>query len=92
MFKRLKIAAFSMLCAILSIALIFTSVAPVEAAKKVKMPTKVTEYELNEGKWVKRRYITYTYNSKGDCIKTSCTFYDTDGIKDHKATIKLKYT
>ena len=92
MFKRLKITIFSILCAILSLSLVFTSVINVDAAKKVKMPTKMTDYEMNdEGNWVKRRYTTYTYNKKGDCTKTKRTFYYKDGTTDN-ATIKLKYT
>lgn len=92
--QRKRSLPMIILSILLSFAMVLSlTIGQVEAAKKVKMPTKMTEYEMNdEGKWIKRRYTTYTYNKKGDCTKTKRTFYDEDGTKDYAATITLKYT
>ena len=91
--QRTRSLPIIVLSIILSFALILSlTIGQVDAAKKVKMPTKVTEYEMSSGEWYKIRTTTYTYNKKGDCTKTTRTFYEYDGEVYSSATIKLKYT
>ena len=54
-------------------------------SKKMKMPTKLTYYRLDNGKWVKEYTETYKYNKRGDLIKA------TDSRGDGPFSIKYKY-
>lgn len=54
-------------------------------SKKMKMPTKLTCYRLESGKWVKEYTKTYKYNKKGDLIKSK------DSRGDGPTTFKYKY-
>ena len=92
MFKRLKPVTFSILCAILSMALVFTLIVKSDAATKLKMPTTIDVYKKNdEGNWVIYQTTTYTYSKKVDCTKTTRTRYDEEGKKKDTSTISLKY-
>ncbi|WP_027869530.1 hypothetical protein [Eubacterium sp. AB3007] len=56
-------------------------------SKKMKMPTKMTYYRLDSGKWVKEYTETYKYNKKGDLIKIT----DSGDEAILTTTIKYKY-
>jgi hypothetical protein len=56
-------------------------------SKKMKMPTKMTYYRLDSGKWVKEYTEKYKYNKKGDLIKIT----DSGDEAILTTTIKYKY-